>query len=58
MERLRNAPLHRNVHTSMTEWMDGIKNVEARRKDEITNAQNRHRTGGQPSNQQDKGKSC
>ncbi|XP_014666910.1 PREDICTED: uncharacterized protein LOC106808630 isoform X2 [Priapulus caudatus] len=54
MEKLRNSPLHPNIHSSMADWMEGIRNVEARRKDEITNAQNRHRNGGQPSNQQDK----
>ena len=43
MEKLRNEPLHPNIHSAMETWMEGIRKVQARRKEEIINATNRHR---------------
>ncbi|XP_064643556.1 uncharacterized protein LOC135497655 [Lineus longissimus] len=46
MERLRDEPLHSNIHSAMERWIEGIRKVQARRKEEIVNATNRHRNGG------------
>lgn len=46
MKRLRGEPLHANVSSAMGTWMLGIRKVQARRKEEIANAANRHRSGG------------
>ncbi|XP_074653544.1 uncharacterized protein LOC141907706 [Tubulanus polymorphus] len=46
MESLRDASLHANIHSSMERWIEGIRKVQARRKEEIVNATNRHRNGG------------
>ncbi|ELU02137.1 hypothetical protein CAPTEDRAFT_172802 [Capitella teleta] len=46
MKRLRGDALHANVHAAMDGWMEGIRKVQARRKEEIANAANRHRNGG------------
>ncbi|XP_013385216.1 uncharacterized protein LOC106155100 isoform X2 [Lingula anatina] len=53
MEKLRNDPLHPNIHSAMEKWMEGIRKVQARRKEEIVNATNRQRNGG-PRYQEDK----
>ena len=45
MEKLRNENLHANIHSAMETWMEGIRKVQARRKEEIVNATNRHRNG-------------
>lgn len=55
MEKLRNENLHANIHSAMETWMEGIRKVQARRKEEIVNATNRHRNGG-PRFQEEKGK--
>lgn len=55
MEKLRNESLHANIHSAMETWMEGIRKVQARRKEEIVNATNRHRNGG-PRFQEEKGK--
>ena len=54
MEKLRNENLHANIHSAMETWMEGIRKVQARRKEEIVNATNRHRNGG-PRFQEEKG---
>lgn len=54
MKRLRGDALHANVHAAMDGWMEGIRKVQARRKEEIANAANRHRNGG-PRFQEEKG---
>ena len=55
MKRLRGGEaLHANIHAAMDAWMEGIRKVQARRKEEIANAANRHRTGT-PRFQEEKG---
>jgi hypothetical protein len=54
MERLRDESLHSNIHSAMERWIEGIRKVQARRKEEIVNATNRHRNGG-PRYQEEKG---
>lgn len=41
MERLR-RPVHPQIHVSMEAWLDAIKKVQSRRRDEIVNSTNRH----------------
>ncbi|KAK3105433.1 hypothetical protein FSP39_025152 [Pinctada imbricata] len=53
MEKLRNFTLHPNIHSSLERWLEGIRKVQARRKEEIINATNRQRNGG-PRHQEDK----
>ncbi|XP_070536837.1 meiosis-specific coiled-coil domain-containing protein MEIOC-like isoform X2 [Ptychodera flava] len=38
--------LHPNIGVAMDKWLEGIRKVQARRKEEIVNATNRHRHGG------------
>ncbi|XP_006819408.1 meiosis-specific coiled-coil domain-containing protein MEIOC-like [Saccoglossus kowalevskii] len=38
--------LHANIGVAMDKWLEGIRKVQARRKEEIVNATNRHRHGG------------
>lgn len=45
MEQLRGAEVHCNIHYAMEKWLEAIRYVQARRRDEIVNATNRHRTG-------------
>nr|QKY64626.1 CLOCK [Haliotis discus hannai] len=45
MEKLRTISIHPNVHSSLDKWLEGIRKVQARRKEEIVNAANRHRAG-------------
>lgn len=54
MEKLRNLNLHPNIHSALERWLEGIRKVQARRKEEIVNATNRHRNGG-ARHQDDKG---
>ena len=55
MERLRGGEaLHANVYSAMELWMEGIRKVQARRKEEIVNATNRQRNGG-PRHLEEKG---
>lgn len=54
MEKLRGEPVQSNIHSALDMWMEGIRKVQARRKEEIINATNRHRNGG-PRYQEDKG---
>ena len=54
MEKLRNEPLHANIHSAMEMWTEGIRKVQARRKEEIVNATNRQRNGG-PRHLEEKG---
>lgn len=44
MEQLRGVEVHPNIHTSMEKWLEAIRNVQGRRRDEIINATNRHRS--------------
>lgn len=53
MEKLRSISVHPNIHSAMDRWLEGIRKVQARRKEEIVNATNRHRNGG-PRHQEDK----
>lgn len=46
MEQLRGTEIHKNIHKSMEKWLEAIRNVQARRRDEIINATNRHRGSG------------
>ncbi|XP_061181207.1 meiosis-specific coiled-coil domain-containing protein MEIOC-like [Saccostrea echinata] len=46
MEKLRNFVLHPNIHSALERWLEGIRKVQARRKEEIVNATNRHRNVG------------
>ncbi|XP_021934301.1 uncharacterized protein LOC110836898 isoform X3 [Zootermopsis nevadensis] len=42
MERLRGEAVNPQIHMSMEAWLDSIKKVQARRRDEIINSTNRH----------------
>ncbi|XP_047098911.1 uncharacterized protein LOC124713552 [Schistocerca piceifrons] len=42
MERLRGEAVHSNIHASMEAWLEAIKKVQSRRRDEIINSTNRH----------------
>ncbi|XP_033733360.1 uncharacterized protein LOC117322510 [Pecten maximus] len=53
MERLMGAGLHPNIHSALERWLEGVRKVQARRKEEIVNATNRNRNGG-PRHQDDK----
>ncbi|NWU08639.1 MEIOC protein, partial [Cephalopterus ornatus] len=43
MERLRGAPVHRNISTALEQHVEAIRGTRARRKDEIVNAANPQR---------------
>lgn len=44
MEHLRSGKeLNREIHSAMEKWLEAIRNVQSRRRDEIVNATNRHR---------------
>ncbi|NWS12259.1 MEIOC protein, partial [Pachyramphus minor] len=45
MERLRGAPVHRNIPTALEHHMEAIHGTRARRKDELVNAANPQRQG-------------
>ncbi|XP_066572338.1 meiosis-specific coiled-coil domain-containing protein MEIOC isoform X2 [Amia ocellicauda] len=45
MERLRGAPVHANISTTLERHFEFIQVTQARRKDEIVNAANRQRQG-------------
>ncbi|XP_027551324.1 meiosis-specific coiled-coil domain-containing protein MEIOC-like [Neopelma chrysocephalum] len=45
MERLRGAPVHRNISTTLEHHLEAIHGTKARRKDEIVNAANPQRQG-------------
>ncbi|KAK6182917.1 hypothetical protein SNE40_010492 [Patella caerulea] len=53
MQRLRSITIHPNVQSCLEKWLEGIRKVQARRKEEIVNAANRHRAGV-PRQQEDK----
>ncbi|XP_070175038.1 serine-rich adhesin for platelets-like [Littorina saxatilis] len=53
MEKLRDMTVHANVQSCLDKWLEGIRKVQARRKEEIVNAANRHRAGI-PRQQEDK----
>lgn len=57
MEKLRDMNVHANVQSCLDKWLEGIRKVQARRKEEIVNAANRHRAGI-PRQQEDKGECC
>lgn len=42
MERLRGETVNSNIHTAMEAWLDAIKKVQYRRREELINANNRH----------------
>ncbi|XP_023712973.1 uncharacterized protein LOC111867394 isoform X2 [Cryptotermes secundus] len=42
MEQLRGEAVSPQIHASMETWLDAIKKVQARRRDEIINSTNRH----------------
>ncbi|GFS32222.1 meiosis-specific coiled-coil domain-containing protein MEIOC [Trichonephila inaurata madagascariensis] len=44
MEQLRKAAVHPNIHAAMEKWLEAIRNVQARRRDEIINVANRQRS--------------
>lgn len=46
MEKLREINIHPSIHSSLECWLEGIRKVQARRKEEIVNAANKHRNGG------------
>jgi len=46
MEKLRELNIHPSIHSALERWLEGIRKVQARRKEEIVNAANRHRNGG------------
>jgi hypothetical protein len=54
MEKLRDMSVHANVQSCLDKWLEGVRKVQARRKEEIVNAANRHRAGI-PRQQEDKG---
>lgn len=56
MEKLRDFVLHPHIHSALERWLEGIRKVQARRKEEIVNATNRHRNVGNR-HQEDKGTS-
>jgi hypothetical protein len=45
MEKIREETLHPNIQSAMDIWMEGIRKVQARRREEIVNAANRQRSG-------------
>ncbi|KAG7455291.1 hypothetical protein MATL_G00254990 [Megalops atlanticus] len=45
MERLRSAPVHANIITTLDRYLEAIHFTQQRRKDEIVNTTNRHRQG-------------
>lgn len=56
MEKLHDFVLHPHIHSALERWLEGIRKVQARRKEEIVNATNRHRNVGNR-HQEDKGTS-
>ncbi|KAK3607927.1 hypothetical protein CHS0354_006521 [Potamilus streckersoni] len=46
MEKLRDFMVHPNIHSALERWLEGIRKVQARRKEEVVNTANRHRNGG------------
>lgn len=46
MKKIRNQPLHANIYSAMETWMEGIRKVQARRKEEIVSSANRSNSGG------------
>ncbi|XP_036375099.1 meiosis-specific coiled-coil domain-containing protein MEIOC-like isoform X2 [Megalops cyprinoides] len=54
MERLRSAPVHANIITTLDRYLEAIHFTQQRRKDEIVNTTNRHRQGA-PRYSDDKG---
>lgn len=45
MAALNECEFHPHILSAMASWLDGIRNVQVKRKEEITNATNRHRSG-------------
>ena len=54
MEKLRDFAIHPSIHSSLERWLEAIRKVQARRKEEIVNAANRHKNGG-PRHHDEKG---
>ena len=54
MEGLNEKLFHANIHSAMDGWLDSVRKVQARRKEEIINATNRHRSGA-PRNHDERG---
>lgn len=54
MEGLNEKTFHANIHSAMDAWLDSVRKVQARRKEEIINATNRHRSGA-PRNHDERG---
>ncbi|XP_034245324.1 meiosis-specific coiled-coil domain-containing protein MEIOC-like isoform X2 [Thrips palmi] len=42
MERLRGAPVHPRIRLSMENWLEAIKKVQTRRREELINSSSRH----------------
>lgn len=42
MERLRGENVNTNIHLAMEAWLDAIKKVQCRRREELINTNNRH----------------
>lgn len=57
MEDLNGKTFHPNIHSAMDGWLDSVRKVQARRKEEIINATNRHRSGA-PRNHDERGERC
>jgi len=53
MERLRGQQVHSRIRVAMHNWLETIKNVQSKRREEIINSNNRH--AGAHGLQEDKG---
>ena len=46
MKKVSSQSLHANIYSAMETWMEGIRKVQARRKEEIVSTANRNNSGG------------
>ncbi|ESO02704.1 hypothetical protein HELRODRAFT_152823, partial [Helobdella robusta] len=46
MKKTSSHPLHASIYSSMDTWLEGIRKVQARRKEEIVSTANRNNSGG------------
>lgn len=42
MERLRGASIHPRIRAAMESWLEAIKKVQTKRRDELINSSSRH----------------
>lgn len=54
IKKMSSHPLHANIYSAMDTWLEGIRKVQARRKEEIVSSANRNNNGGSR-NVEDKG---